>query len=489
MKHIEARDIEKKLNALDLIILPEIAKNIPISHENNIWFYGQGGKKSPGEFSRITAFTDIIEITRHWVEGKLAKEFHLNPEEDEELLYQIMIALLTECKLSETDPPITPPENWWSQITSNAQEEDLPIELIADIQSRDTRRILFQIIPIVLGIECGQLMKQMNLQFPDRSSVVDPEWVERYMRGDRYTQSWIYHTPMGKGYFLVLFTRRCQYANCSGCNLHLLGCQDIIKSDLINLQVETAICHELLETEKHEIREIVLSNNGSIFDQSTLPQASLLYFVSKVSHELPNLRKIVFETRIEPVDKAVLEQIKKTLAFDGKNIQIELAVGVEIFDDKARNEHYKKNLRLEQLEKLTEKLEHLDVKLRCYMMYKALPGMTQKEADKDIVNAIQYFNRLSRAHNIDITTHINPTYVAIGTPLAEAFEKGEYTPPDLADLRKLILSFEDYGLNIYVGINDEGLSVPGGSFIKPGCEDDLDKFKKFNFTGDYNYLK
>jgi len=489
MNHIKAADIQKKLNTLDLIILPEIANDIPVTPEHNIWFPGQGSRTYPGEFSRITTYADIIEIIRLWVEEKLRKSYDLHPEEEEGLLYEILVALLTECKLSETDPLIAPPDNWWSQIAINAREEEFPFELIGFIESRDARRILFRIIPALLDIECDQLMKQMDLQLPDRSSVVTPGWVKHYMKGDRHTQSWIYHSSSGKGYFLVLFTRGCQHAKCAGCNLHLLGCREKISSELINRQVETALCRELLDSEKREIKEIVLSNNGSIFDESTLPTASLLYFVSKASHELPNLKKIILETRVEPVDIILLEKIKETLEFDGKNIQVELAVGVEIFDDEARNKYYKKGLRIEQLQELAKELGDLGIKLRCYMMYKPLPGMTREEADEDIAKAVDYFSRLSKDHNIDLTIHINPTFVAIGTKLAEAFEKGEYSPPDLSDLRKLVLSFEGSSINIYVGINDEGLAVPGGSFIKSGCEKDLDRFKKFNFTGDFQYLK
>jgi radical SAM enzyme (TIGR01210 family) len=269
----------------------------------------------------------------------------------------------------------------------------------------------------------------------------------------------------------------------------MLGCQNKINSHLINRQVETAICHELLDSEKYDSKEIILSNNGSIFDAGTLPHASLLYFVSKTSHELPNLKKLVFETRIEHVNRSVLQQIKEALEFDDKNIQVELAVGVEIFDDEVRNKHYKKGLRLEQLEKFAEELGNLGIKLRCYMMYKPLVGMTRQQADEDITKAVNYFDRLVEKYNIDLTMHINPTFAAIDTDLAEAFEKGEYTPPALADLRQLLHSFKSSKINIYVGLNDEGLAVPGGSFIKPGCEKDLDKLKKFNFTGDFNYLK
>jgi radical SAM enzyme (TIGR01210 family) len=491
MNDIGAGDIKKKLNALSLVVIPDIKDEIFVTDNDNVWFPGQGKLGHTSEFREISAYGDMIEIHRLWIEEKLARHYRVSPRhEREQLLYEILVALLTECKLSQIAPPITPSDNWWLRLENKASQW-LSSQLIGLIKSKDTRRLLFHIVPCILGINCGQLMEQMKLQFPERSPSVKPDWVKEYLKGDRHTQSWIYKIPKGKGLFLVLYTKKCQYAKCIGCNLHLLGAQNNVGSNLINQQIHKAIGEELLEPEKREIKEVILSNNGSTFDERTLPLANLLYFVSRVSHQLPNLETIIFETRIEYVTPLALKQIKDTLAFDRKNIKIELAVGVELFDDENRNKHYKKGLSLEELEKFAEKIKLMGIKLRCYLMYKPLAGMSREQADDDITKAVAYFNRLSDKYNIEITLHINPTFVAIGTSLVQAFERGEYTPPDLADLKKLLLSFAGslMNINIYVGLNDEGLAVPGGSFIKPGCERDLERLRKFNFTGDFELLK
>ena len=71
--------------------------------------------------------------------------------------------------------------------------------------------------------------------------------------------------------------------------------------------------------------------------------------------------------------------------------------------------------------------------------------------------------------------HLNPTYVASGTVLAEKFKAGQYSPPKLTDVAKAVLSGRQFlksrRINIFVGLNDEGLAVEGGSFIRPGDED------------------
>jgi hypothetical protein len=40
-----------------------------------------------------------------------------------------------------------------------------------------------------------------------------------------------------------------------------------------------------------------------------------------------------------------------------------------------------------------------------------------------------------------------------------------------------------------VGLNDEGLAVPGGSFNREEDEDLLEKLHHFNHTGDFSLLK
>jgi uncharacterized Fe-S cluster-containing MiaB family protein len=85
--------------------------------------------------------------------------------------------------------------------------------------------------------------------------------------------------------------------------------------------------------------------------------------------------------------------------------------------------------------------------------------------------------------------HLNPTYVAIGTALEQAFHKGGYTPPSLESLRQAVLTARDKKISVFVGLNDEGLAVPGGSFIREGDEALVKRFEQFNRTQDFSVLE
>ena len=487
---ITYKEIENNLASLGAVVCYIRTDTVQRAGEYEIWFPGAGKLETFNDFREISGYNDLIEVNRLWVEERLNKHFSIPSGARNSIVYKILIALLTECKISETIPSLSPPAQWWryalERFSQSIDSTGSPTAVF--LRFKDTRRVLHALIPPVLKVSCLQVMETVNLQFPERSSEVDPHHIAEYQADDQYTQSWIYRGLSGKGLFLVLYTRRCRYAGCSACNLPQLGSPKRIHSCHINSQVNFAITGTLLLSEKKEIKEIILSNNGSTFDSRTLPTSSLLYFLTTASNHLPSLKKIVFETRVEYVEPVVLRLIRDTLAFDNKKIRLELAVGVEIFDDKKRNDVYGKDLSLQELEIMVKSIRDFDIQLRLYMMYKPLVGMSVREADEDIKKAVAYFDGLSVKYGTGITMHLNPTYVAENTGLEAAFKKGDYSPPHLSEVRQLLLSLKNTGINIYVGLNDEGLAIPGGSFIKPGSEEDYKKLQEFNYTGDFQCL-
>jgi uncharacterized Fe-S cluster-containing MiaB family protein len=84
--------------------------------------------------------------------------------------------------------------------------------------------------------------------------------------------------------------------------------------------------------------------------------------------------------------------------------------------------------------------------------------------------------------------HLNPTYVAAGTPLATAFEQRQYSPPRLRDVARAAKAARDGALSIFIGLNEEGLAVHGGSFIRDGEEHVVGELERFNRTQDFGIL-
>ena len=122
-------------------------------------------------------------------------------------------------------------------------------------------------------------------------------------------------------------------------------------------------------------------------------------------------------------------------------------------------------------------------------MLKPVPNLSEEQAIIDVVNGINYLDKIVNKFNIDINMHLNPTYVAYGTLLEKEFNKGNYIPPALESVRKAILAAEGKKVSIYIGLYDEGLAVKGGSFIRKGDENLIKKLNQFNTTQDFSIIK
>lgn len=299
---------------------------------------------------------------------------------------------------------------------------------------------------------------------------------------------WFQHPPVGLTLFLVLYTQSCRWARCAGCNLPSKESQFKVPFNDIMQQVDYIFDFLLSREQKNNLHKIILSNNGSVLDEETFSTTALLYFTAKMNMNCPNISVLTLETRPEYVDVEELEVLNRALQEGPTTTQLELAIGFEAFDDKVRNEFFYKGLSLDTFESMVEKIARYGFKLKAYFMLKPVPGLSEDEAVHDIQDGIDYLDDMSRKYKIEINMHLNPTYVASGTILETEFHKGNFEPPLLESVRRAVLAAEDKQITLYVGLNDEGLAVPNGSFIRPGDEALLEKLYEYNHTGDYAIL-
>jgi radical SAM enzyme (TIGR01210 family) len=254
-------------------------------------------------------------------------------------------------------------------------------------------------------------------------------------------------------------------------------------------QVDYVFDFLLSPEQKQSLRKIILSNNGSVLDEATFSTTALLYFAAKMNMNCPNISVLTMETRPEYVDMAELEVLHRALQ-EGKNpTNLEIAIGFEAFSDDIRNIHFQKGLDMEVFESMVEKIAGYGFKLKCYFMLKPVPGLSEENAIEDIVKGINYLDFISQKYDIEINMHLNPTFVSRGTALETEFKKGNYQPPKIESIRQAVLAAEQKKISLFVGLNDEGLAVPGGSFIRGGDQELLDKLHNFNQSGDFSILK
>ncbi len=293
----------------------------------------------------------------------------------------------------------------------------------------------------------------------------------------------------GQILFVIFYTLACRWNLCLGCNLPSISSPEHISFRSLMAQVDHLFADPAVSSRRRQITKIILSNNGSMLDEETFSSTALIYLVAKCNLELPNLRTMTLETRTEYVDLAELEFLARALKEGETPTTLELAVGFEAFDDEIRNQHFLKGMTLGRFEEFLAKIAPFGFRLKTYFMQKCVPGMTDEAAVRDIQNAIDYLSSKAERHKLPINMHLNPTYAARGTKLAEALAAGTYAPPQLReDVARAALHSKGKRISIFVGLSDEGLAVEGGSFIRPGDDNLLAALEAFNRTQDHDAL-
>ena len=359
----------------------------------------------------------------------------------------------------------------------------------AYIDSYDPRGLIFYLLN-KYNLSYDSLMTREELIYEYREPSINRNWQKEYRVVATPIMFWFYKSIIGNALFLVLYTPKCRYkmerGGCSGCNLPTVSdsSKEINSSDIHN-QIDTTFDENLSANEKESIQELMLSNNGSILDPLTMDITSLKYAVLKAVKTFPNLKKIIFETRIDDYTNIKqLEVIQDMLSKEYSRIVLEIAVGFEIFNDELRNGYYQKGLERNILEEKMINLSRLDISLKVYMMYKAVPDylMSVDEAITDLNLASNYFSEFAQKYSLKINLHISPTYLATGTPLFVEYKNNRYTPPSIQDIDKMynFLVVKD-NLSYYISMNDEGLAevntVNYDEYIKL-----KEKISKFNIS-------
>ncbi|MCK4258190.1 MAG: hypothetical protein KAX49_04390 [Halanaerobiales bacterium] len=300
---------------------------------------------------------------------------------------------------------------------------------------------------------------------------------------------WFQNPKEGFTLFLVFYTQACRWARCLGCNLPSQTSEHPVSYKNIMQQIDYVFDYILTKEEKLKLRKFIISNNGSILDEKTYSTTSLMYFLAKMNLHCPNISVLTIETRPEYVDLEELEVLSRALKEGNTPTQLEIAIGFEAYDETIRNDYFRKGLTLEIFEKMAEKISRYGFKIKTYFMLKPVPEISEEDAILDIKNSINYLHMIANKYSLEINIHLNPTYVARGTALEEEFRKGNFTPPKLESVREAALEAEGKNISLFIGLNDEGLAVEGGSFIKEGEEDIIKAMEKFNQTQNFSYLK
>ncbi len=303
------------------------------------------------------------------------------------------------------------------------------------------------------------------------------------------TQWWWQQEAEGPVLFAVFYTRACRWNRCLGCNLPATSSLNHIHYRDIMAQIDHLFAIDEVKTRAQEIHKLIVSNNGSVLDQLTFPTTALFYLLARINTLLPNLGVLSIETRAEYVEWDELSYIARALEERDHRAELELAIGFEAFDDRIRNQVFHKGLSLKTFEDLVDLMSPYRYRLKCYFMLKPVMGISDDEAVTDIHRAIDYLHEQATRSGVRINLHLNPTYVAHGTQLEPAFASGLFVPPTLGDVARAARHARGKNLSVYLGLFDEGLAVPGGSFLREGDEPLRERLEAFNRTQDFALLE
>lgn len=300
---------------------------------------------------------------------------------------------------------------------------------------------------------------------------------------------WFQESEDGLILFVVFYTLACRWSVCMGCNLPSLSAQYPVSHFSLVRQIDNLFFEPEIRSNQEKITKLIVSNNGSVLDEVTFPTTALMYLLAQVNIRLPRLSIISFESRPEYVDVKKLDLLARAISERPSPIEVEIAVGFEAFDERVRNKIFRKGLSLRSFENLIERMKRCNFRLKCYFMQKPVPGMSDGEALEDIRRSINYLHDLSVKSGLCINLHLNPTYVAQGTQLERSFLAEEYSPPYLEDVARAVLCARGKSISLFIGLNDEGLAVPGGSFLRPGDEALVAELEAFNRSQNYDALE
>jgi radical SAM enzyme (TIGR01210 family) len=289
---------------------------------------------------------------------------------------------------------------------------------------------------------------------------------------------WYVDCSLGKELVFALYTRPCRYGRCAFCALPSMSDGgETISPHNIEEQIDYIISHYSKE-ELAEIAKISIYTASSALDQVCLPTRSLMYLALKVC-DFPNLKLVSLETRPEYVEDWELKAMANVF---GEKVQIEVGIGYETHNPDLRNRILLKGLSGEELRRLMTLLSSNRMLLKAYLMLKPHYSLTEEEGIIEAIDGVKELHALRTEFNVPVSIHLNPTYIAEGCRLTSEMLASGYQPPELSSVIKVIRVADELMLPLYVGLDDEGMAVDGGTFR---CSD-MDKEKAVNALKAYN---
>ncbi len=256
---------------------------------------------------------------------------------------------------------------------------------------------------------------------------------------------------------VILNTKRCKY-QCHFCQLPAKSSLAFIPRDDIIAQFSYVV--EELRHSLGVLTRITLSNEGSVLDAETLPTNALAAILEGAA-QLPSIRRVVLETRLEFVDATILE----SLATKIPRAQLDILTGFETLNERIRNDVLVKHEPLPTFLRGLDEVANANTDLTAYVLFKPDPNMTDAQALEEAHETVEYLISNCDARGVHLSFRVNPMYAAAGSRWAQmARDTPAYAPPRVTDVVLFAETIRNRGFAVYVGLSTEGLDESWGNY-------------------------
>ena len=293
----------------------------------------------------------------------------------------------------------------------------------------------------------------------------------------------------GKEFTIILRTRGCSWAigpsgGCSMCGYIQDSTFEKIDQAHIRNQIDYAFQEKLAEIIE-DVEDFVLKifNSGSFFDDDEISESTRDYIYKKIA-EIPKIREVVIESRVDYITREKLTKMKSAL----DNRYIEVAIGLETVNDHIRNAYINKGLFFKEFLDAIHLCKKYGIGVRIYLLFKP-PFLNEQTAIDDCVISI-----LKLAELKVNTISINPLNIQKNTLTEYLFYQNRYRPPWFYSLFKCIVKAcheRDKLKEVRIISSPSGAGTKRGihNCLKRECNEFMIKsLKNFVLTQDINHL-
>ncbi|TMP81612.1 hypothetical protein CWB73_06905 [Pseudoalteromonas phenolica] len=186
--------------------------------------------------------------------------------------------------------------------------------------------------------------------------------------------------------------------------------------------------------------KLAIFNGGSFFPDSELPN-DFQHFVYNDVAKRSHIRQLMVEVYPSFISERKLVEAKTMLG----DTDLMIGVGFESHDDQVRNSMLRKRINKDLFEEKVRLMQKLGIQVFIYAFLKA-PELTEKQAIDETLTTLQYL------HNLGVDEiALSCAFVPPGTNLETLYNKGEFRPPWLWSILKILEVARQKGWPLSIG--------------------------------------